>query len=212
MLSLKPVKVSLIGSPVLLLSLSLLPFAASAQSQGDNASVADAARRAREQKKAAAKPARTLTNDDLPAAPAVRAQSAVAPTDAAEPANADQTKSEGESAVPAKTPAPAEPNAQGYIPAKKPAETEAALKRAKAELAQVQNEFDVLQRQAALDSDSYYSKTDYVRDTEGKAKLDADAQQVKDKKARVDDLKARVAALQAELGETAESDKPAQPR
>jgi hypothetical protein len=66
MLSPKPSKVSLIGSAALLVSLGLWPFLASAQSQGDSSSVADAARRAREQKRAAAKPARTLTNDDLP--------------------------------------------------------------------------------------------------------------------------------------------------
>jgi len=207
MLSLKLSQVPLIGSAALLLSLGLLPFAASAQSQSDNSSVADAARRAREQKKAAAKPARTLTNDDLPAAPAERAQPAVAPTDAAEPAaNSDQAKPEGEAAAPAKAPVPADSGG------KKRAETEAALKRAKAELAQAQSELDVLQRQAALDSDTYYSKTDYARDTDGKARLDADAQQVNDKKSRVEDLKAKVVALQAEVGETAESDKPAQPR
>ena len=65
-------KLSKFGSSLLLvltgalLPLSLFPGAASAQSQSDNTSVADAARRAREQKKNAPKPARTLTSAARP--------------------------------------------------------------------------------------------------------------------------------------------------
>jgi len=56
-----------------------LSGAAPAQSQDGSApSVAEAARRAREQKKTAAKPVRTLTNDDLPAAPVSGANAAEA--------------------------------------------------------------------------------------------------------------------------------------
>jgi len=208
MLSPKRSKVSLIGSGALLFSLSLLPFGTSAQSQGDNASVADAARRAREQKKAIIKPARTLTNDDLPAAPAQPAQPVAAPTGAAETPDADQAKASGESTQPAQAPATVRPVAE---PDAKRAEREAALKRAKADLAQAQGELDVIERKAALDSDIFYSKTGYASDTEGKARLDAEAQQISDKKSQVDDLKAKVVALQAELGQPAEPDKPAQP-
>src|SRR5438270_12278762 len=54
-----------------------------AQAQSDNApSVAEAARRAREQKKSAAKPGRTLTNDNLPAAPPAGSPEAGAQTSA----------------------------------------------------------------------------------------------------------------------------------
>src|SRR5260370_2948749 len=65
--------------------LSGLSSATWAQSQSDPApSVAEAARRAREKKKENAKPVRTLTNDDLPAAPAGDvANGAVSPTPAA---------------------------------------------------------------------------------------------------------------------------------
>jgi len=185
-----------------LLSLVLLPSTASAQSPGDNASVADAARRAREQKKNAAKPARMLTNDDLPATPAAVQQPA-APAGATESTAADQARSEDEAA---ETAIPADGGQ------KKKAEIEAALKRAKAELAQAQNELDVLQRKAVLDSDSFYSQTDYSRDTDGKARLDAGAQLVNDKKSQVDDLKAKIAALLAELGEAPEVEKPSQPQ
>lgn len=189
----------------------LLPVWASAQSQSST-SVADAARRSREQKKNAAKPARTLTNDDLPADP----NSSVPPATAAAPtpdgATSDQAKPEAAAAATAKATAPTETVGQTEDSSKKRARIEAALKQAKAELSQAQNELDVLQRKSVLDSDAFYSKTDYARDTDGKARLDADAQQVNDKKSQVDDLKTKVAALQAELGEAAEAEKPAQPQ
>jgi|KBSSwiStaDraftv2_1062776.scaffolds.fasta_scaffold254050_2 hypothetical protein len=209
MSSLKLSTFRLIGSAVLLSS-CLLPLAASAQSQSDNTSVADAARRAREQKKNATKPARTLTNDDLPAAPAATAPPVVAPATESTAAS-DQSKPE-EPGAPLKAAAPAEPAAQAGTASKRRVEAEAALKRAKAELTQAQGELDVLGRKAALDSDAYYSKTDYARDTEGKARLDADTQQVNDKKSQVDVLKAKVAALQSELGQASDPERPAQPR
>jgi len=194
-----------------LLSLSLLPGSASAQSQSDNSSVADAARRAREQKKNAPKPARTLTNDDLPVAPPA-GQSSAAPAGGTETAAPDQANTESEAGAPVKAPAAAETAAPAAGAQKKKAEIEAALKLAKAELARAQSELDVLQRKSALDSDSFYSQTDYSHDTDGKARLDADAQQVNDKKSQVDELKSKVAALQAELGEASEAEKPAQPQ
>ena len=200
---LRTCKIRLIGSMAAWLWLGLWPVGASAQSQSDNTSVADAARRAREQKKNAAKPVRTVTNDDLPPAPAAAAQPAAAASDQATP--------DAENGAAAKSPAPAESSASSDDAAKGKVEIEAALKRAKAELAQAQNELDVLQRKAALDSDAFYSQTDYGRDADGKARLDANAQQVNDRKSRVEVLKAKIAVLQAQLGESAEPEKPAQP-
>jgi glucose/arabinose dehydrogenase len=200
---LRTCKIRLIGSMAAWLSLGLWPVGASAQSQSDNTSVADAARRAREQKKNAAKPVRTVTNDDLPPAPAAAAQPAAAASDQATP--------DAENGAAAKSPGPAESSASSDDAAKGKVEIEAALKRAKAELAQAQSELDVLQRKAALDSDAFYSQTDYARDADGKARLDANAQQVNDRKSRVEDLKAKIAVLQAQLGESAEPEKPAQP-
>jgi hypothetical protein len=210
-------KLSQFGSSLLLvlagalLPLSLMPGSASAQSQSDNSSVADAARRAREQKKKAPKPARILTNDDLPATPAA-AQPSAASAGGTESAAPDQANTESETGTPAKAPAAAETAAPVASAQKKKTEIEAALKRAQAELAQVQSELDVLQRKSALDRDSFYSQTDYAHDADGKARLDANAQQVNDKKSQVDELKSKVAALQAELGKAAEPDKSAQPQ
>jgi hypothetical protein len=174
---------------------------ARAQSASDSEpSVAEAARRAREKKKENAKPVRTLTNDDLPAAPA---------GDAASGAVSQPPAMNGEDAVkPAanesgeKKPSASVNDEQAKL---LKANNAAALERAKKQLAQFESELDIMQRKAALDSDSYYSKTDYASDKEGKANLDAEAQAIDTKKQDIEDLKARVAELQALVGETTEN-------
>jgi hypothetical protein len=167
-----------------------------AQSQSDPApSVAEAARRAREKKKENAKPVRTLTNDDLPAAPA---GDAVTGTATPTPAAKGDANDDGE-----KKP-PAAPNDE--IAKQRKAYNAAALERAKKQLAQLLSELDIMERKAVLDSDSYYSKTDYASDKEGKANLDAEAQQISDKKQSVDELKARVAELQDMVGDSTENE------
>ena len=171
-----------------------LSGAALAQSQdGSSPSVAEAARRARERKKTAAKPVRTLTNDDLPAAPVSGANAAEAQVN---PAKAEDNAAATRDANQAQT-APVNDEKTG----EKNAENAAALEHAKKELAQAEHELDVTQRKAALDSDAYYSKPDFANDKDGKANLDAEAQQISDKKQAVETLKARVAELQALVGE-----------
>ncbi len=171
-----------------------LSGAALARSQDDSSpSVAEAARRARERKKTAAKPVRTLTNDDLPAAPVSGANSAEAQVN---PAKAEDNAAATSDANQAQT-APVNDEKTG----EKNAENAAALERAKKELAQAEHELDVTQRKAALDSDAYYSKPDFANDKDGKANLDAEAQQISEKKQAVETLKARVAELQALVGE-----------
>jgi hypothetical protein len=170
-------------------------FSVSARSQDSSAqSVAEAARRAREQKKRA-KPVRTLTNEDIPPAPPPISKPAEAQT--------DSQKSE-ENAAP---PATADTKSAVKVPAndeeakQKHAENVAALERAKKELAFAERELNVLQRKAALNSEAYYSKPNFANDKEGKENLDAEAQQINDKQQAVDALKARVAELQALVGE-----------
>ena len=206
------------SAAALLLALCVLPGTAAGQSegpgQGDD-SVAGAARRAREQKKNA-KPVRTLTNDDLPAAAtAAEAKPATAPSDQmkADQAHQDQSKAgeKTEKGTAATNEAAKERRAE------KKARVEAALKQAKTDLAQSEGELNVLQRKEALDSDSYYSKTDYRDDTAGKATLDQDGQDISDKKAQVETIKSKIADLTAELaelsdGEPAESQAQEQPQ
>jgi hypothetical protein len=182
----------LTGSAALLLALCVLPRTAAGRSQGQGQSddsVADAARRAREQKKNA-KPVRTLTNDDLPAA--AEAKLAAAPSDQME---ADQAGKD-HSKVGEKT----------EMGAAKKAELEARLKQVKANLAESEGELNVLQRKEALDGDSYYSKTDYRDDTAGKATLDQDAQDISDKKAQIETIKSKIADLTAELAELSDGE------
>ena len=159
-----------------------------AQSQDDSAqSVAEAARRAREKKKAGAKPVKTLTDDDLP--PATTA----APANASTPVNPAKTD---DTAAPAAAAKPVDAAAAEKAKLEYAANV-AALDRAKKSLVQFESELDVMQRKAKLDSDAYYSKPDFSNDPGGKAKLDGEAQDITTKQEDIETLKARIAELQA---------------
>src|SRR5260221_2570455 len=181
----------LIALAVAGLFLTGLAGSAFAQSQDASAqSVAEAARRSREKKKAGVKPAKTLTDDDLPPAPPASSADAKAAANAA--------KTEDSAAAPPAAAAAKPADAASIEKAKlEHAANVAALDRAKKSLVQSEEELDVMQRKAKLDSDSYYSKPDFSGDTDGKAKLDAEAQEITSKQADIETLKARVAELQA---------------
>jgi hypothetical protein len=161
------------------LSAALIPAAIHAQSQ-DTQSVAEAARRAREQKKAAAnaKPARVITEDDVKPATPDAAPASGFPTP---PPNAGGTANP--------------PAAEASKDAKDPKDAK-ELAELKEQLKQVQSDLDLMQREAALAQDTFYSNPDYVHDTAGKAKLDAQKQQIGDKQEEVARLKARIQELQ----------------
>jgi len=178
------------------LSATLLPTVAFAQSQ-DTQSVAEAARRARAQKKNSEKPTRVITDENLnvkkgdvqsaaaeqlrvpgsaetPAQPAgaANAQSAVAGAAATAPAQSSKTASEDKS--------------------------RAALKERvelKEKIKEAQGDLDLLKREYQLDQDSFYSSPDYAKNTAGKQKLDALKQQISDKQQDLDRLKEQLAAL-----------------
>jgi hypothetical protein len=163
------------------LAVTLFSAAATAQSE-DTQSVAAAARRAREQKKTAVKPARVFTDEDIkPAAPA-----GSEPAPAQAPTAADTSNPP---AAPANAAAPAAPGLKDEKAAKELAEVKALIK-------EIQSDIDLLQRQQSLEQDSYFSNPDYVHDTAGKAKLDALKQQASDKQLDLERLKARLAELQ----------------
>ena len=152
-----------------ILAAALFPAAAFAQSQD---SVAEAARRAREQKKPAAKPSKVITDDDVKHAASASSEPAPAPGAQAPP-------SAGASAVPD----PKDEKASKEL---------AALKE---EAKQMQSDLDLLQRQLSLEQDTYQSNPDYVHDTAGKAKVDGIKLQVGDKQQALDRLKAHLAEL-----------------
>jgi hypothetical protein len=169
---------SRLALPVVLSAL-LLPATSFAQSQ-DTQSVAEAARRAREQKKTAAKPSKVFTDDDVkPAAP-----------DAA-PASGFPAPAPG---GPANPPAGA-PAAEGSKDPKDQKDSK-ELADLKEQLKHAQGDLDLMQRELALAQDTYFSNPDFARDTAGKAKLDAQKQQIGDKQEEVARLKARIQELQ----------------
>ena len=155
---------------------ALLSAAAFAQPQ-DAQSVAEAARRAREHKKAAAKPAPVITNDEVkPAAPAATDSTPVAGAAAAN-SPAGQTPA-----------GPASPDPKDEKDSKEVTDLKEQIK-------QVQSDVDLLLRQLSLEQDNYFSKADYLHDTAGKAKVDGIKQQASDKQQELDRLKARLAEL-----------------
>jgi len=177
----------------------------SSQSQGSQTeSVADAARRAREQKKAAAKqPVPVITDDTLkPSAPAPAAQEANAPASAssAQPsADSSSVPASDKASNPDAAPAAAA-NAADAAEAAKDSPEVATLKQ---QVADEQKGLDLLQRELALEQDNVYSKTNQASDTAGKAKLDALLAQISDKQQSVDSVKARLATLLDSLGVSA---------
>jgi hypothetical protein len=162
-------------------------MAARGQSQ-DSQSVAEAARRSREQKKATSKSAPVVTDDTIkPAAPTA-------------PAASPDTNVPAGNSTPA--PAPATDATPPAAPedAQKKTKDAAELATLKLQLAEAQKGLDLLQRESALQQDTFYSNPAHDRDTAGKAKLDAMKQVILDKQQEVDALKARLAALQESLG------------
>jgi hypothetical protein len=163
----------------------MLPTAALAQSQ-DSQSVAEAARRARAQKKNSDKPAKVITDEnlnvkegDVQSAAAGQLRMPGSPETQAKPAGSAQVA----------------PAAEGP---KKASEDERVAKERAALKAQIKGaltDLDLLHRERTLEQDTYFSSPDYVHDTAGKAKLDALKQQESDKQEELDRLKARLAAL-----------------
>lgn len=168
---------------------------ASAQSQ-DSQSVADAARRAREKKKDAAKAAKVITDDTLDVKKG-DVQSAVA--EEPKVAGAPDANNQPQGAAPNA----AASNASGQ--ADKDEKLKKQIAALKDQLKDALSDLDLLQRENRLDQDTYYSQTNYGSDTAGKQKLDDEQQQISDKRQEVERLKAKLVDLQKQAGETSSS-------
>jgi len=168
-----------------LLSTTLLPAVARAQSQ-DTQSVAEAARRARAQKKNSEKPTKVITDENLEVKKG-DVQSAAA----------DQLRIPGTPQTPAQSP-PGTANAPAES-SKTSSEDDARKERAalKEKIKEALSDLDLLQHEYQLDQDSVYSSPDYAKNTAGKQKLDALKQQISDKQQDLEQLKAKLAALPA---------------
>jgi glucose/arabinose dehydrogenase len=176
------ISLCLAGSVVL--ASALLPGAGFAQSQD---SVAEAARRSRAQKKNSENPRKVVTDETLEVKKG-DVQSAAA----------EQPRMPGTPVTPAQ-PAPANAPSTAASSEKKGSEDEKLAKELaalKGQIKQAQSDLDLVQREQALQQDTYFSNPDYAHDTAGKAKLDAMKQQIADKQQELDRLKARLAELQ----------------
>ena len=165
---------------------------AQAQNQQQE-SVAEAARRAREQKKDAAKPATVITNDTLE--PAKNTAATPAPA-AAEAAGAAPSTNLAVTAAPA-----ADQQTTGSAGSSAINETskdaegaQAELKALKQEIAEKQLEVDLAQRELALANDDFYSRPDFSHDDTGKAKLDTMQSDLAQKQDELTQLKAKLPA------------------
>ncbi|HKV60513.1 MAG TPA: hypothetical protein VJO16_01255 [Candidatus Acidoferrum sp.] len=178
--------ISRLALPVVLAA-SLLPAAALAQSQ-DSQSVADAARRARDQKKPPAKPTKVITDEDLkPAAPATPATPGSPDAAAATAAPASSSSS---TAATASAPG-ANSSAADAKDQKEPKE----VTELKAQVKKALDDLNLVLREQSLENDKYYSNPDHVRDTAGKTKLDELIQQAMEKQQVLEQLKAHLAEL-----------------
>jgi hypothetical protein len=177
---------------------SAFPSAAKAHPQGSQAqqeqSVADAARRSREQKKSAAKQAKVINNEDLDLEyykpgqegynfGARSGSSTAAPSTVA--ADADQAA--------ASTNKDSEPNSKESEEA---AAQDEEIKKLKEQIANAEDQLKWRQRDFALNQDTVYSNPNYTDLQTGKAKLESQQQVINEMQADIDVLKARLTALQ----------------
>ncbi len=173
-----------------------LPLAAQ-NSQDD--SVAEAARRTREQKKASAKPATVITNDTLAPAPVPAAAPETSPATPPAP---------GAGSTGPKNQQPTDASAQSAPSTPEDADQKKRqIESLKQELAALQSEVELSQRSLSLDQDAFYSKPDFSNDKATKAKLDS---ALADLKLKQDDL-AQLKAKLADLGYVEEPKAPASP-
>src|SRR3974390_414176 len=179
-------------SILLFAALSFFTLGVAAQ---DEPSVADAARRARQQKQASAKPSSVITNDTLAPAPATAAASSAATADA--PKATPQPTAEAPDSREKKSAAETDDEAQ---------QKKQEVAKLKEQIAQKQEQLRFLKSDLALKQDSFYSNPDHPPDADGTSRLESmksDIQQAQEELAR---LQTRL----ADLGPQEES-KPASP-
>jgi hypothetical protein len=174
-----------------------LPMATVAQSQdaqsqpsaSSDASVADAARRKRDEKKNAAKSTKVITDDDLDRHEFKPVKGGfnvgTAPQLETGPPSAEAVAADESADLASDQEAQKEAAAQ-----------DSDIAKVKSQLAQGDKDLDVLRRQFALDQDSYLSNADHAHDSAGKSNLDNEKQQINDKQEENEALKTRLAALE----------------
>lgn len=157
-----------------------------ASAVGQDPPVAEAARRARQQRKQAPPAKRVWTNDDVATLPAIGIRAPLA------------AEAEGATPEPAGEPGPL----AGAAPEgreKERAEVQGELKTKKAALDRARQELDLLQREHDLKRQQFYSNPNYSSDSAGRAALDTLQSQIQTKREEGQQLEAQIAALEEKL-------------
>ena len=147
-------------------------------------SVADAARRARQQKQASAKSSSVITNDTLRPAPTT---AAAAPS--ALPADAPATTTE------AGTLAAESPEGKASETEDEAEQKKRDTAKLKEEIAQKQQQLKFLKSDLALKQDTFYSNPDHQHDADGKNKLDSVKSDIKQAEDELAALQAKISGL-----------------
>ena len=153
-------------------------------------SVADAAKRAREQKKNAGPSSKVITDDDLDnkrVKPGAEGLTVPTPRLETEPPSPEAVAA-----------AEAADKKADKSPADDPAKStdDAKIAEMKKALAVAEGDLTLAQRELALAQDSFYTNPDYQRDTAGQAKLAELQQTINERQDRVAQLKAELAAAE----------------
>jgi hypothetical protein len=177
--------------------------AQSMSGQTDNDPLAAAAKRAREAKTEASKPARVWDNDTIPKAGqtiSVVGQTTdttgdgTAATDGTNNGTVAATAASGSGTAPTTQAAANSSSDSAYV--------ERRVANAKEKLASLRTDLDLMQRTLALDSQMYYGKPDYSNDRAGAQKLADEQSQIASKQQAIDEQEKEIADLQA-LGKDA---------
>jgi hypothetical protein len=167
--------------------------------------LAEASRRAREQKKQQPKAAKVWDNDNIPTTPGsisvVGESSATGET--AEKTISEKTASQSGTgtAASSETNASSQNSGQASRDKERKAELTKELAQAKEHLQSISTDLDILSRKYVLDQQTYYGKTDYSSDTEGAVKLQVEESQIASKKQEVADAQKQIDDLTAKLKE-----------
>ena len=190
----------------LFMACAVIPSRVNAQAQDvtqQNQSVADAARRNREQKKNLVRRARVISDDDLDREYFRSGQEGlnvgIAP--------ALQTAAPGASAVAAAESADAAAIAstEAPVPNNKETNEDVEIAVVKARIAGEEIDLDLQRRALALNEDTVYSNPNYTDSHAGKAKLEADQQRINEKQRQIEDLKGHLAALEERRKQASEA-------
>ena len=196
---------------VLVMPLSGLAGQQQSSQQAPADPVAEAARRAREQKKDEAKTAHVWNNDDIPKTNGVSVVGET-PVAGAGASAGDAANGANTAAAPAVAPngdsaaAPGQPAAS-----EKTGAIAAELATAKEQLKSLQTDLDIAQRKYVLDQQTYLSNPQHQDDVAGASQLKDEEDQIAAKQQEIADSQKKVDEIQARLTAAASAPTPAPP-